>query len=628
MRKKLLLFLLSVLFSGSVICAQSVSQRFDNALDVYNYANKSLTDIENSQNVFDILDTWERLDTVILNLQYCEEEFSSINKLVNENYKFAAGYYTVLSALKLGKAYNLLENYDYAYKYLSDIKNVMSGTVTIPLPIKYTYKGTNYQVNAEHLNNAKSNYYYEMYWTCKQQKKYDEQVSAIYSFLQFSNVTNIERMDAINELMQLKDKNLYSFTQDGVIDYLIAYTDVYFQLNSSEKVTILKDSNHKGITKAMLELIAEVKMGNISALSYSRLIPLLNKLAYAENSTEQLYDLFDEVLPKLSSTLSGTEQMITGTKTPYFLFLNNIDKVARRAQVKTKYDDPALGLSMDYLKAAELAKAKKCAIQANKLSAQKAIDINDCNQLATAITNLEFWGDNENVSKYTSLLSLCKELARKEEIKRQKAIKRANANFNLFAGVYPLGLIAKSENMDFGGVVNIVSNKSVVEFSYLKMQNKLENYFDLWIDGRDYDADDLPRWNGYYSHIQYKQLTNAPYYFGILGGYAQKSFSTFSENVTDNATNSVVSETFTPYSKQYIFMLNEGCLCLFKGFGFDAFVGLGVAYNTFDIGSDVDRTTHTIDNPVLQYRKDNYFSFIARAGITIGLNIGNGVRKK
>jgi len=628
MRKKLLLFLLSVLFSGSLVCAQSVSQRFDNALDVYNYANKSLNDIENSQNIFDMLDTWERLDTVILDLQYCEEEFSSINKLGNDNYKFAAGYYTVLSVLRLGKAYNLFEKYDYAYKYLSDIKNVMNGTITIPLPIKYTYNGTNYQVNAEHLNNAKSGYYYEMYWTCMKLKKYDEEVSSIYSFLQFNNISLMERIDAINELIYLKDKNLYTFSQDGVIDFLIAYADVYFQLNSTERVNVLKNSIHKGIVTALTDLVAEVKVGNISTLSYSRLIPLLNKLSSNENSIEQLYDLLDLVFPKLSATSSGSNLVVSGTNTDYYVFLKNIDKVARRANVNVNSDPEGLGLFMDYLKAIEISKAKKCAIQANQFLAQKAIETNECNELSIAIANLEYWGDKTNAQKYSDLLPTCKELARKAELKRLRKIQRENSTFNIYAGIYPIGLIAKSENMDFGGVLNIVNNKSVIEFSYLKMQNKQENYFDLWIDSRDYSADDLPKWNGYYSHIQYKRLTNAPYYFGILGGYAQKSFSTFSENVTDNATSAVVSEVFTPYSKQYIFMLNEGYLRLFKGFGFDAFVGLGVTYNTFDLGSDVDRTTHTIDNPVLQYRKDNYFSFIARAGITIGLNIGNGVRKK
>jgi hypothetical protein len=59
------------------------------------------------------------------------------------------------------------------------------------------------------------------------------------------------------------------------------------------------------------------------------------------------------------------------------------------------------------------------------------------------------------------------------------------------------------------------------------------------------------------------------------------------------------------------------------------YVSLIWSYNRYNSGNTTfNSSTHNIvDNNVLQYRKNQYFSFIMRFGITVGLNIGKGNRK-
>lgn len=57
----------------------------------------------------------------------------------------------------------------------------------------------------------------------------------------------------------------------------------------------------------------------------------------------------------------------------------------------------------------------------------------------------------------------------------------------------------------------------------------------------------------------------------------------------------------------------------------DLYWAFGPNYNQFDPGNEqIDREAYTIDNPLFEYRKDVFFGFEIRLGLTIGLNFGNG----
>ena len=92
----------------------------------------------------------------------------------------------------------------------------------------------------------------------------------------------------------------------------------------------------------------------------------------------------------------------------------------------------------------------------------------------------------------------------------------------------------------------------------------------------------------------------------------------------NNTTSVSTIETFNPEVKQFIGMINIGMMQLRKGVGIDAYYGFGFNYSKYNNGTTIDRTTSTIQNPSLQNRKDTYFGFIMRFGLTFGLNFGSG----
>ena len=66
-------------------------------------------------------------------------------------------------------------------------------------------------------------------------------------------------------------------------------------------------------------------------------------------------------------------------------------------------------------------------------------------------------------------------------------------------------------------------------------------------------------------------------------------------------------------------MVNSGILLL-KGFGCDLYGGIGAAYNQFNGGNTTvwGKDTYTIEDKLVANRKDNYFSFTARLGLSVG----------
>jgi len=139
----------------------------------------------------------------------------------------------------------------------------------------------------------------------------------------------------------------------------------------------------------------------------------------------------------------------------------------------------------------------------------------------------------------------------------------------------------------------------------------------------------MPKWDGYYTHFQYKAFSGQdPIYTGFLLGYAIKNFGSMTTDIVNTQNNALSTANFDPSTKQYIFMVNEGILSLSKGFGYDAYFGIGVSYNIFDSGNNtLDRTVYQIKNTTLQNRENAYFSYMMRVGLTIGLNIGKGNRR-
>jgi hypothetical protein len=174
-------------------------------------------------------------------------------------------------------------------------------------------------------------------------------------------------------------------------------------------------------------------------------------------------------------------------------------------------------------------------------------------------------------------------------------------------------------------VLNIGIRNLIVEGSYLKVNSKRENTFDL--DMRNISADEDRYWSGSFSHIAFKfpgkggwDEPQARGYAGFLLAYNERTFQPFYSNVMNLATKTSTSELFQPKSTQYIMMFNYGAM-LVKGMGIDAFIGIGAAYNTFDGGNATyyRNADFEVSDAFVQNRPKNYWSYTMRIGVTMGL---------
>jgi hypothetical protein len=251
----------------------------------------------------------------------------------------------------------------------------------------------------------------------------------------------------------------------------------------------------------------------------------------------------------------------------------------------------------------------------------------DCQAMKDIAAMYNYWKQTDKETEYLKKAKTCTEASEKAAAKAAKAARRGNGNFNLYLGADMLPLLNTNPKRDYGAVVDFVFRKSAIEFGYKIINRNKENIFDLWINEvEDANQDNISRWDGFKLHFQPKFFTKNSDngYIGIYLGYNEKNFDAMSVNVTNDADGAFSTQIFDPNVKQYVGMLNFGGMLLGKGFGLDMHFGIGANYSTFDAGNPLDRSLYTIDNPLLEGRKDNYWGLVLHTGITMGLNFGPG----
>ncbi|MBK9013093.1 MAG: hypothetical protein IPM82_02850 [Saprospiraceae bacterium] len=249
----------------------------------------------------------------------------------------------------------------------------------------------------------------------------------------------------------------------------------------------------------------------------------------------------------------------------------------------------------------------------------------DCQAMKDIAAMYKYWNQSDKETEYLKKSNTCFADSEKAAAKAAKAARRSNGNFNLYIGADILPLLNTNPKRDLGGVVDFVFRKSAIEFGYKKINRNKENIFDLWIaEAPDAAQDNISRWDGFKAHFQPKFFTkNSDHgYVGILLGYNEKNFDAMSVNATQDVDGAFSTQTFDPSVKQYVGMLNFGGMLLAKGFGLDMNFGIGANYSSFDPGNPLDRSLYTIDNPLLEYRKDHYWGVVL--GMTMGINFGPG----
>lgn len=626
MRAKTLLFFLIVYTSTF---SQTISEKFDEALNLYQNTLQNLNNF-NEDDYLDFLESEDDLYEMEKNFIFVYNQMSEIYDSQNSTYRFGAAYYALLSNEKLARVYNHQSRFEDAYNTLKEITSHFDGTKPINIPITYPFNGKNYEVQATHVQNFKAEYYLNMSKTCYSLGKHSEAVNNMNNLIKLENASVEKKHIAYKHLIKIRNGNKYNFTNDEAITNLTSYIQNYYQLTPEHRQAVLTDTTEISHYKALDHILDETKNGILSKQSISNIANTLLMASTNNSHSETIFDLYLYTLNNYysSNDYSGNQYAYNLKKTPYDFF-TAVENAARYAVNFEFKNNDYLSTALNILSKKEKDKAKQAAQQALQRMADLAVLQNNCEQLAVAINGFENWEFAAELARYSKLIEPCKLAVKKEQERKLRAEKRANSKFNIYAGIYPFGLMTKRENMDFGGVLNFTSKKSAFEFSYLKIANKQENYFDIWAKEIDYEAEDLPKWDGYYTHFQYKAFSGYdPIYTGFLLGYATKNFGAMTTEIVNTQNNSLSTANFDPSTKQYIFMVNEGVLSLSKGFGYDAYFGIGVSYNVFDSGnSTLDRTVYQIKNTTLQNRENAYFSYMMRVGLTIGLNIGKGNRR-
>lgn len=626
MRTKTLLFFF--IFCISTF-SQTISDKFDNALNLYQTNTQKLNEF-NEDDYLDILELEDDLYDLEKNFIFVYNQMSDIYQNQNSTYRLGAAYYALLSNEKLARVYNHQFRFEDAYNKLKEIMSRVDGTQPIYVPINYPFNGKNYEVQAIHVQNFKADYYMNMSKTCYSLAKYSEAVSNMYSLIGLENASVEKKHTAYKNLIEIRNSNKYNFTNDEGISNLTGYLQNYYQQAPQLREIIKIDTTEMTYNEVLSYILYDAKNSTLSKQSISNIASALVTLSANNDHTEIVFDLYQYVLNNYfsSSDYSGNQYAYNLKKNPYEFFIA-VEAAARHAVNFEFKGNDYLSTALNILSKKEKDKAKQVGQQALQKMADLAVLQNNCEQLAVAINGFESWEFASEFAKYSKLIEPCRTAVKKEQERKLRAERRANSKFNIYAGLYPLGLMTKPENMDFGGVLNFTGKKSAYEFSYLKIANKQENYFDIWAKEIDYEAEDMPKWDGYYTHFQYKAFSGQdPIYTGFLLGYAIKNFGSMTTDIVNTQNNALSTANFDPSTKQYIFMVNEGILSLSKGFGYDAYFGIGVSYNIFDSGNNtLDRTVYQIKNTTLQNRENAYFSYMMRVGLTIGLNIGKGNRR-
>ena len=530
------------------------------------------------------------------------------NESTESYLKNPTGYYGMLCKLKFAYIHlNYFYNSEMAYSVIIDLQPYLNGEKNWNLPFDYSNEGIGYTVSEENFSSIRLIYFQLMGDACYSLKKYDEMIYNYSKLLELKNLSGLDKAIPLNNLIGVVKQKENKYSNSDLIKYLSLFIQNYPDLRQDEKAILARESSVISFSGAlkMIEELAESQ--EITYQDIARLVDIINTLTKSDISSETLPILYKTVINKYIST-----KVSTGRNNDYVLQSSPFQmliKADMHARIIGK-SDAGLGL-----------------LATNTL-ALLAYKNNDCEYMQVAGDNFLYWGKPKEAKMYQEMVAPCQAKLKRAESKRIAEQKRANSTFNLYAGTYPFSLLTSADKRDYGAVLNFVTKKSALEFSYLLIQQKKEFNKENYWKGTVDPFKDMSFWDGYYTHVQYKKFGTSygstNYYQGYLLGMSSKKYNTMQVDVTENATNQVTNTTFNPTENQYIAMYNFGAMFLFKGVGVDAYCGVGGTYNMFGLGAVVDKTLYTIQNESLQSNKPTSIGLIFRVGLTVGLNFGNG----
>jgi hypothetical protein len=242
-------------------------------------------------------------------------------------------------------------------------------------------------------------------------------------------------------------------------------------------------------------------------------------------------------------------------------------------------------------------------------------------------------GENLKAKSMTQSAEKCRkniqDQADAEARRREKAQRRANRN-KVYLGAYVLRIVQRPQYIDFGGTLDIPAGKYTrLEFSYMKARND-QDYLLMERLGNKEGVDDIdnPHWDGFYGHFGIKWMEHSYHksksYYGILFNYNQRDYQPQTSIVTPTGgiLPSQQEVVFAPRMTTYGMMLNFGSMALGKPFGVDMYMGVGPTFSQFSLNNETyTKANYDFSNPFLQERKEQFWGFQIRMGLTVGLSL-------
>lgn len=506
-----------------------------------------------------------------------------------------ARYFRLNYKYQMGFVYGMKGNNSKAMETFREIEKEFTSFSSSDFPLRYVFFEKNFIIKWEDFAPTQAEFYTAFGELAYNMNKYNDASRVLRLALVHPNLNEWLTYICYNKMLDIADKDPQQLGEAELQEFALKSIQSYDKL-PEESLKTVDEYNYPKVLRGVRILLNSVEI-NRTPLALERCATAVPVAAKREPKSDEVLQLYE------------------------LCYRNHLSADAAFHTAAEAYARNMASTSSQRATNVGLAATDNLA---------KAASMTDCEAMTTLAEKYRFWKKTELAGQYETKAQTCIEERAKAAKKAEKAARRSysGSNFNFYVGAHILPLLNTNPKRDYGAAVNFAFKRTALEFSYTLINQNKENIFDLWIsEVDDADQDNISRWDGFKAHFQPKFLAregNFNSYIGVLLGYNQKNFDEMTVNVTHDSDGAFSSETFKPSVKQYVLMVNFGAMRLARGFGADLFWGLGANYSFFEDGSEINRDEYTIDNPLLEYRKDKYFGFVMRLGFTMGLNFGRG----
>lgn len=518
-----------------------------------------------------------------------------LNKVINEGNS---------DQIKAGRYFKVNFKYEYgfmlgmkgrnfeAYDVFKEIDKDITAYASSDFPIRYSFFGKNFIVNWDNFSSTQAEYLTGMSEICFNLSKYEDAVKMCKLAINHPNTSDWLKYVAINKMLDIHAKNSSFLSATEQADYAFESLKAYDKLDEKSKETV-KEYNYPTVLRGTDVLL--------SRSSLDKSVGFVQKCADAA-----------VIAAKYEKGQANALKLLE------FCYLSDIEELTEFHWVAVnlaKVNQTTDRARSNYVGNAALDKivAKLGALECEPM-ARIADEYRQFNNTAKA----NVLGDRYRKCQANALAEKQRqeEQRRKQEELDRKRQHRYEHPFNIYLGVNVIPLMAKPENMDFGGHVDLRGRRVAHSFGYSLMNNK-----------SDWHSDNQ-KWDGtrafYALKVFGKSLSDQMAYSGFYFAYAEKEFMPRLGTVHSKTDpNDIFQASLAPKDKQYDLAFNGGIQTLGKGIGMDIWYGIGVSYYQLSYDNlDLDQYTITDDEFFEARDKKESYAIYIRLGISFGLNLG------